>query len=432
MQYVAFPLGVLLVWQGSVEAGFVRSNVIPGPIQVVTIWFDLLTNWTGEAARYSGTWFDHAVASLWRVFAGFAWGVTLGVVLGLLIGLSRGWERTLDPTMQVLRNIPVTAWVPISLVFFGIGNAPAIFLIGLGAFFPAAVNTTHGVRQIDATLYKAACMMGANERELVVRVILPGALPSIMTGIRLSMGVQALASVSLEVADAEFVTIVGASGCGKSTLLNLVAGFEPLSFGKVLSDGEPINGPGPDRGVVFQQTALFPWLTVAKNIGFGLKLKANAGKAPVESTVETLLRRTGLSKFRDRFPAELSGGMRQRAAIAAVLAINPSTLLMDEPFGALDALTRSLMQDFLLELWEQDRKTVLLVTHDIDEAIYLADRTVIMTAHPGRVREVIGVDMPRPRTFEMQSDPKFIEIRDHVRDIVRQEAAKSAHDETVI
>ena len=125
--------------------------------------------------------------------------------------------------------------------------------------------------------------------------------------------VQALASVSLEVADAEFVTIVGASGCGKSTLLNLVAGFEPLSFGKVLSDGEPINGPGPDRGVVFQQTALFPWLTVAKNIGFGLKLKANAGKAPVELTVETLLRRTGLSKFRDRFPAELSGGMRQRA-----------------------------------------------------------------------------------------------------------------------
>ena len=199
MQYVAFPLGVLLVWQGSVEAGFVRSNVIPGPIQVVTIWFDLLTNWTGEAARYSGTWFDHAVASLWRVFAGFAWGVTLGVVLGLLIGLSRGWERTLDPTMQVLRNIPVTAWVPISLVFFGIGNAPAIFLIGLGAFFPAAVNTTHGVRQIDATLYKAACMMGANERELVVRVILPGALPSIMTGIRLSMGIAWVLVVVAEI-----------------------------------------------------------------------------------------------------------------------------------------------------------------------------------------------------------------------------------------
>lgn len=180
---------------------------------------------------------------------------------------------------------------------------------------------------------------------------------------------------------------------------------------------------------MFQQTALFPWLTVVENVAFGLKLKANAGKAPVESTVETLLRRTGLSKFRDRYPAELSGGMRQRVAIAAVLAINPSTLLMDEPFGALDALTRSLMQDFLLEMWEHDRKTVLLVTHDIDEAIYLADRTVIMTAHPGLVREVIDIDMPRPRTFEMHSDPKFIKIRDHVRDIVREEAAKGAFDE---
>ncbi len=242
--------------------------------------------------------------------------------------------------------------------------------------------------------------------------------------------VPALASVSFDIADAEFVTIVGASGCGKSTLLNLVAGFEAPSSGQVLSDGVPISGPGPDRGVMFQQTALFPWLTVVENVSFGLTLKANAGKAPVSSTVETLLRRTGLSKFRDRHPAELSGGMRQRAAIASVLAINPSTLLMDEPFGALDALTRSLMQDFLLELWDQDRKTVLLVTHDIDEAIYLADRAVIMTAHPGRVREVIDVDMPRPRTFEMHSDPKFIKIRDHVRDIVREEAAKGAFDET--
>ena len=242
--------------------------------------------------------------------------------------------------------------------------------------------------------------------------------------------VQALASVSLDVADAEFVTIVGASGCGKSTLLNLAAGIESPSSGEVISEGVPIDGPGPDRGVVFQQTSLFPWLTVVENVGFGLKLKANAGKAPVESTVETLLRRTGLLNFRDRHPAELSGGMRQRAAIAAVLAINPSTLLMDEPFGALDALTRSLMQDFLLELWEQDRKTVLLVSHEIDEAIYLADRRVFMTAHPGRVREVIDVDLPRPRTFEMHSDSKFIKIRDHVRDIVREEAAKGAYDET--
>ena len=241
--------------------------------------------------------------------------------------------------------------------------------------------------------------------------------------------VTALTGVSMTIEDGEFVTIVGASGCGKSTLLNLVAGFEAPSRGRVAADGRLIEGPGPDRGVVFQQTALFPWLTVAENIAFGLKLRANAHKAPLGETVDRLLQRTNLARFRDRRPAELSGGMRQRAAIASVLAIQPSTLLMDEPFGALDALTRSLMQDFLLELWEQDRKTVLLVTHDIDEAIYLADRTVVMTAHPGRVREIIDVDLPRPRVFEMHSDDRFIALRDHVRKIVREEAAKGALDE---
>ncbi|MGQ0655039.1 MAG: ABC transporter ATP-binding protein [Betaproteobacteria bacterium] len=236
----------------------------------------------------------------------------------------------------------------------------------------------------------------------------------------------ALERVSLDIENCQLVTIVGASGCGKSTLLNLVAGFEMPSSGQVLVDGRPVTAPGPDRGVVFQQTALFPWLTVAENIAFGLRLKANAGKAPVEPTVTTMLERTGLSAFRDRYPAELSGGMRQRAAIAAVLAINPGVLLMDEPFGALDSLTRSVMQDFLLELWEADRKTVLLVTHDIDEAIYLADRTIVMTRQPGRVHDVVSIDLPRPRHFDMHSDARFIELRDKVRAVVRREAASSA------
>ena len=240
--------------------------------------------------------------------------------------------------------------------------------------------------------------------------------------------ITALSDVSLMIEDAQFVTIVGASGCGKSTLLNLVAGFESPTTGVVMSDGQSIVGPGPDRGVVFQQTALFPWLSVEDNVGFGLKLKANVGKKPMGSVVENLLKRTALTKFRESYPSELSGGMQQRAAIAAVLAIDPGTLLMDEPFGALDALTRSIMQDFLLELWEEDRKTVLLVTHDIDEAIYLADRTVVMTAHPGRVREIIDINLPRPRRYEMHSIPEFIELRDHVRDIVREEARKGLLD----
>jgi NitT/TauT family transport system permease protein len=199
LQYAIFPVAVLLLWQIGSEIGFVRRNIFPPPTAVVAVWYDLVTGATDEAARYSGTWLDHAWASTWRVFLGFSWGVALGIFLGLLIGLSRAMERVLDPTIQVMRNIPVTAWVPLSLVFFGIGNAPAVFLIGLGAFFPAAINTTHGVRQINITLYKAARMMGANEWELLLRVILPAALPSILTGVRLAMGIAWVLVVVAEI-----------------------------------------------------------------------------------------------------------------------------------------------------------------------------------------------------------------------------------------
>ena len=236
--------------------------------------------------------------------------------------------------------------------------------------------------------------------------------------------VTALVDINLEIVDQEFITIVGASGCGKSTLLNLLAGFDTATSGELTIDGAPVSGPGPDRGVVFQQAALFPWLSVEDNIAFGLKLRANRHKASPELTVERMLTRTDLLASRSRRPAELSGGMRQRVAIASVLAINPSTLLMDEPFGALDTLTRSIMQDFLLEVWEEQRKTALLITHDLDEAIYLADRTVVMTAQPGRVREIIDVDLPRPRRYDMHSSSRFIALRDHVTGIVRQEAMK--------
>jgi NitT/TauT family transport system permease protein len=199
LQSAVFPVAILVFWQICSEIGFVRRNVLPPPSTVLAVWYDLMTGATDAAARYSGTWLDHAWASTWRVLAGFGWGVALGIFLGLLIGLSRAMERVFDPTLQVLRNIPVTAWVPLSLVFFGIGNAPAIFLIGLGAFFPAAINSTHGVRQINITLYKAARMMGANEWELLLRVILPAALPSILTGVRLAMGVAWVLVVVAEI-----------------------------------------------------------------------------------------------------------------------------------------------------------------------------------------------------------------------------------------
>lgn len=197
--YIAFPLAVLIVWQAFSMTGIVRRNVLPAPTDVFFVWYDLMAGSTRAAGRYSGQWWDHAWASVWRVYAGFAWGVGLGLVMGLLIGLSRLFEKVFDPTIQVLRNIPVTAWVPLALVFFGIGNAPAIFLIGMGAFFPTVVNTTHGVRQLNLTLHKAAMMMGANQRELLIRVVLPASLPAIMTGVRLSMGIAWVLVVVAEI-----------------------------------------------------------------------------------------------------------------------------------------------------------------------------------------------------------------------------------------
>lgn len=197
--YLIFPVSVLLIWQAFAMTEIVRRNILPAPTDVFIVWFDLMTGWTRAAGPYSGQWWDHASASAWRVLAGFSWGVGLGVIIGLLIGLSRLIEKVIDPTVQVLRNIPVTAWVPLSLVFFGIGNAPAVFLIGLGAFFPTAINTTHGVRQLNRTLHKAAMMMGATQQELLWRVVLPAALPSIMTGVRLSMGIAWVLVVVAEI-----------------------------------------------------------------------------------------------------------------------------------------------------------------------------------------------------------------------------------------
>ncbi len=250
LQYVVLPLAVLLLWQVASEIGFVRRNILPPPSEVVLVWYDLITGSTDAAARYSGTWLGHAWASTWRVFVGFAWGASLGIIAGLLIGLSRVVERMLDPTLQVLRNIPVTAWVPLSLVFFGIGNAPAIFLIGLGAFFPAAINATHGVRQINITLYKAARMMGANERELLRRVILPGALPSILTGVRLSMGIAWVLVVVAEIL---------AVRRGLGYLLNDAYLFyrNDIVIAAMLSIG--LLGFASDRLVVLLRSALLTW-----------------------------------------------------------------------------------------------------------------------------------------------------------------------------
>jgi NitT/TauT family transport system ATP-binding protein len=224
--------------------------------------------------------------------------------------------------------------------------------------------------------------------------------------------VVALDGIDLDVAPGELVCLLGPSGCGKSTLLNAIAGFSPPTRGTVVANGRPVAGPAPDRAMVFQEYALFPWMTVERNVAFGLEVKG-ASRAEIRERVDALLAKLHLEDFRDRFPKDLSGGMRQRVAIARVLAIDAPMLLMDEPFGALDALTRRNLQDELLRIWAELRKTIVFVTHGIEESIYLADRVVVMTYRPGTVKRVVPIALPRPR------DPAAPEFNDVKRELSR-------------
>ena len=232
--------------------------------------------------------------------------------------------------------------------------------------------------------------------------------------------VVALNGVDFEIKENEFICVIGPSGCGKSTLLNIIAGLLEPTAGQVLVDGNPIKGTGTDRGVVFQQYALFPWLTVRKNVEFGLKLKGMS-KEECEAVSTKYLKMVELEKFADSYPKELSGGMKQRVAIARAYAMNPEVLLMDEPFGALDAQTRTQLQTELLKAWEEENKTCFFVTHDIEEAIVLATRVVIMSARPGRIKEVVDIDIPYPRDQETKMSDRFIELKNYIWSQVYQE-----------
>jgi NitT/TauT family transport system ATP-binding protein len=237
--------------------------------------------------------------------------------------------------------------------------------------------------------------------------------------------VIALKDIQLDIQAGEFVCLLGPSGCGKSTLLNAVAGFALPSSGEITVEGKKITGPGPDRGMVFQEYALFPWMTIAQNIAFGLEVQKKS-RGEIEQTVNQLLDLLHLKDFRDRFPKDLSGGMRQRVAIARVLALDSPIMLMDEPFGALDALTRRNLQDELLRIWEELGKTILFVTHSIEESIYLADRIVVMTYRPGTVKRDQYVDMPRPRD---PSSAAFNALKRELGALVMEEQQRHANDE---
>ena len=238
---------------------------------------------------------------------------------------------------------------------------------------------------------------------------------------------QALLPVDFEVRENDFVTILGPSGCGKSTMLRIVAGLDFPTTGQVLLDGKLVQEPGTDRGMVFQSYTLFPWLTVAQNIRFGLREKG-ASEAIQKERSDYFIAKVGLRGFENHYPKQLSGGMQQRTAIARALANDPKILLMDEPFGALDNQTRVLMQELLLGIWEAERKTVMFVTHDIDEAIFMANRVAVFSARPGRIKADIPVHLPDPRHYTVKTSPEFMELKARLTEEIRAESlAAAAH-----
>lgn len=233
----------------------------------------------------------------------------------------------------------------------------------------------------------------------------------------------AIERIDLDIYKNEFVAIVGTSGCGKSTLLNMIGGLDEPSSGEILIDGNEVNGPGRDRGFVFQTYSLFEWMSVENNIRFALE-KSPLEKAEKKELVAHFIHAVGLSGFEKAYPKQLSGGMKQRVAIARALVYKPSILLMDEPFGALDAQTRGMMQELLLKIWEDHKVTVLFVTHDVDEAIFLADRVVVLASRPGRVKMDIPIALERPRSFELVTEPRFVRYKRDILSAIREETLK--------
>jgi NitT/TauT family transport system ATP-binding protein/sulfonate transport system ATP-binding protein len=244
-------------------------------------------------------------------------------------------------------------------------------------------------------------------------------------GVRNGAPTVALQPTSLAVAHNDFITILGPSGCGKSTLLRIVAGLDTPTTGRVVLDGREVTGPGADRGMVFQSYTLFPWLTVRENISFGLREKGMP-QPELERIVAHYVERVGLAGFEHHHPRMLSGGMQQRTAIARALANDPKILLLDEPFGALDNQTRALMQELLLGIWESEKKTVLFVTHDIEEAIFMAGRVCVMSARPGRIKAEVPVLLPHPRHYTVKTTPEFSALKAQLTEEIRVEAIRAA------
>jgi NitT/TauT family transport system ATP-binding protein len=276
-----------------------------------------------------------------------------------------------------------------------------------------AVQDVQIVGELPGGLHGLNVLNDSNESSSLVEI--QGVSKSFHKTVKeITTEIKALADVSLSIRENEFLSIIGPSGCGKTTLLKMIDGLIPYDSGRILIDGRQVSAPGPDRAVVFQAFALLPWRTVLANVEFSLELR-RLPKEERTKTARDYLSRVGLADFENHYPHELSGGMQQRAGLARALAVNPAILLMDEPFGAVDAQTRQLLQEELLELWQSQRKTVIFITHSMDEAVYLSDRVVVMTPRPGKVAEILDVPLPRPRiSEEVRRDAKFVDLTNYI------------------
>ncbi|MHC4846658.1 MAG: ATP-binding cassette domain-containing protein [Planctomycetota bacterium] len=470
----AIAASMVALWQIGIDVSGTDSTPSPGESAAAYM----------QIVKSNRLWGD-VVASLFRV----AWGFMLAAAVGIPLGLAAGWSlRTyyaLNPIIQGLRPVSPIAWIPFAILWFGIGDGAGIFLIFLASFFPIAVGTTAAVRNISLVHQRSAMNFGLTGVELFRRVVLPAAMPQIITSLRIALGVawlvivaaemvgmdsglgylindarnmgnrndlvaatmitigaigivldllgrrpkvvfdkvckqfeqrgtplEVLKDVDLTVYEGEFVLLLGPSGCGKSTLLNIVGGFEHANSGGVTIDGKAVTEPSPQRVFVFQEYGIFPWASVWDNVALGLR---NLPKEQQAETVQATIDLVGLTGFEKSYPMELSGGMKQRVEVARALAVSPDVIYMDEPFGALDSLTRLTMRSEIIRIWQQEQKTIIFVTHDVDESIQLADRVVVMSPRPGKILDIVEVDLPHPRDL---GSPEYGRIKNRLYELL--------------
>jgi len=341
------------------------------------------------------------------IFWGFLWSSILGVPLGILCGVFGVFSKLTEPAIDFVRYMPAPVFGALAVAVLGIYDAPKIAIIFIGTFFQQVLVIANTTRKMDISLIEAAQTLGARKPQILLRVVLPAISVDLYNDMRILLG---WAWTYLIVAE-----YIGASS-GITYFINQQAKYR--IYDNV--DGVPVAGAGPDRGMVFQGYTLFPWLTVKKNVMFGLQMTGKSS-FDAESEAREWVALVGLSKFENSYPHELSGGMKQRVAIAWALANRPRILLMDEPFGALDAQTRAQMQHYLLEIWKNIDVTILFITHDLDEAVYLSDRILVLGANPSRVLEVIENPVPRPRAREQFVAPEFLATYRRISELIHPE-----------